>query len=262
MRRTLSSAALVLALALIACASGPSRKDLEASRIRYDLGVQAIQDGNIQEALKELQQAVEANPKFAKGYNALGLLYHLSLGRREKAEKAYLKALEIKPDFSEAANNLGALYLDMGRWADAEKLFRQVLDDVLYPTPHLARGNLGWALYKEGRTEEAITELKSAVLTQPKFCQGYRNLGLVYRETDRPKEATEAFSKYVKRCPDQPEAQLQWGLDRLLAGDGEAARGAFDKCIHLSGDSPVAERCVRELNALGGAAGDGGGAAE
>ncbi len=58
----------------------------------------------------------------------------------------------MRPTFSEARTNLANVYLDQGQYDEAIKLYEQVLNDMLYPTPFIAQGNLGWAYYKKGDT--------------------------------------------------------------------------------------------------------------
>ena len=45
---------------------------------------------------------------------------------------------------------------------------------MLYPTPFIAHGNLGWALYKKGETKKAVDHIKAAVTTNPKRCSSSR----------------------------------------------------------------------------------------
>ena len=53
------------------------------------------------------------NPKFAKAYNNLGLLYK-RLGKDQEAGKNFDKALAIKPDYAEAANFRGVIFQNDG----------------------------------------------------------------------------------------------------------------------------------------------------
>ncbi len=250
-RTTLLVALLCLA-PLAGCPHDPA-----GARIRYDLGVQAANEGKIQEAVKALREAIKKDPSFPDAHNAIALLYHVSLGRPDLAEPEYKKALDLKPDYAEAANNYCALLLDLKRWKEAETYCRKALSNVLYPTPHLARGNLAMALYHQGRTDEAITELKAALLTQPKFCVGYRSLGRIYDETGETAKALDAFEHFVKACPDRAEAHFLLGQVRLKTGDVTGAKTAFERCSTLAGTDPVGEQCRRARGALEAAASSG-----
>ena len=45
-----------------------------------------------------------------------------------------------------------------GSYDEAIKLYEQALNDMLYATPYIAQGNLGWALYKKGDDGEGAGE--------------------------------------------------------------------------------------------------------
>lgn len=242
-----------VALAVSACRHGPTAEDIDYAQVRYDLGVSEAEEGNVQSAVRELKTAIERYPDFAEAHNALGLLLHMSLGRQQAAEEAYLEALRIRPGFSEVHNNLGALYLDMGRLEEAEKHLREALDDVVYATPYLAQGNLGWALYLQGSHDEALTQLRSAVIVEPRFCQGHRNLGRIYRELGRHEDAKSAFESFVEHCPSAAEAQYEQGRIRFEEGKSEEAREAFEACLELSPRSEVGKACQRHLDVMSGA---------
>jgi len=230
---------------LVGCPHDPA-----GARIHYDLGVQASSEGRIQDAVKALRESVEKDPSFPDSHYMLGLLYHVSLARPDLAEPEYLKALKLKGDYPEVSNNYCALLLDLKRYAEAEAQCRKALSNVLYPTPHLARGNLAMAIYYQGRVQEAETELRAALLVQPKFCVGYRNLGRIYQETDRAGPALAAFEKFAKFCPQNPQAQQLLGEARLKTGDVTGAKTAFERCSALADAKPVGEQCRRSRQAL------------
>ncbi|MDF1562687.1 MAG: tetratricopeptide repeat protein [Deltaproteobacteria bacterium] len=239
---------LTLPLLLTGCPRDPA-----GARIHYDLGIQASSEGRIQDAVKSLRESVEKDPNFPDARNALGLLYHVSLARPDLAEPEYQKALDLKPEYSEAANNYCALLLDLKRYGEAETLCRQALANVLYPTPHLARGNLAMAMFHQGRVEDAITELKAALITQPKFCAGYRNLGNIYQEIDQAGAALGAYEKFAEHCPENATAQHLLGEARLRTGDVSGAKAAFERCSALADtglSSNLGEQCRRSRAAL------------
>ncbi|MBI5546362.1 MAG: tetratricopeptide repeat protein, partial [Deltaproteobacteria bacterium] len=117
-RRGLIAAAM-LALPLLTgatCAPRPDDKKKDQAVLHYDMGVQALQNNDARTALIEQQKAVELDPDLDLAHNALGLLYHVSYGERDKAVEHYRRALELNPKFSEAYTNLGNVFLDQGRF--------------------------------------------------------------------------------------------------------------------------------------------------
>jgi type IV pilus biogenesis/stability protein PilW len=199
--------AFLLVAGLCACPEDKT-KAIAASKIAYDLGVNHLNANQVRQALDQFLKAVESNPEFPEAHNALGLLY-LGIRDFEKAESHFKKALDLKPDFSDAANNLGRLYLEKGDYDRAIEMFKKALSDMIYPTPQFATGNLGWALYKKGKPNEALEQLRKAVVLDPKFCLGHRWIGMILFETGEGIEAKRAIEKFKEACPSEPEAHFR-----------------------------------------------------
>jgi type IV pilus assembly protein PilF len=239
---------LALALLLSGCKHIPTEKERQTSDIRYNLGVQAQQSGNIQEALSEFQRAVEIDPDNADARNALGILLHLSFRRHAEAIEHYEKALEVRPTFSEARSNLANVYLDQGQYDQAIKLYEQVLNDMLYPTPFIAQGNMGWAYYKKGDTEKALENIKAAVTLNPNFCLGFKNLGLIYEQTGSTEEACKQFGQYREKCPDVADAYMREGVCLAKLGQADTARERLQTCeakADQPAQKPLKDECQR-----------------
>jgi type IV pilus assembly protein PilF len=225
------------------CKHIPTNKEYEASRIHYDLGVQSTQE-NPQQAMMEFQKALELDAEFPEALNAKGLLLHVVFKKLDDAMVALKKAIELKPKFSEAKTNLGNLYMDLKRYDDAIGMYQEALGDILYATPYIAESNLGWAKYKKGLTEEAITHIKTAVTVNPRFCLGYRNLGTIYDETNQTAEACKQFGKYRENCGDFADAHMREGVCLAKLGQLEQARTALETCVSKAGpDNPLKEDC-------------------
>ncbi|NMO16840.1 social motility TPR repeat lipoprotein Tgl [Pyxidicoccus fallax] len=229
-RLALASASLALLLVSAGCAHTPTERERRSAEIHYDLALQAQQAGNLQDALRELNVSLENDPDYPEAHNALGILLHLSFRRPEEAIGHYERALKVRPNFSEARTNLANVHLDQGRYEEAIKLYEQVLNDMLYPTPYIAQGNMGWAYYKKGDTERALESIKAAVTTNPSFCLGYKNLGIIYDETGRTDEACRQFTRYRENCTDVADAYLREGVCQAKRGQVDAAKEAFTQC--------------------------------
>jgi tetratricopeptide (TPR) repeat protein len=225
------------------CKHIPTNKELESSRIHYDLGVQATQTSP-QQAMMEFEKSLELDSEFPEALNAKGLLLHVIFKKHDDAQVALKRAIELKPRFSEAKTNLGNLYMDLKRYDDAIALYQEALGDILYPTPYIAEGNLGWAKYKKGKTDEAIIHIKTAITVNPRFCLGYRNLGTIYDETNQTADACKQFGKYRENCGDIADAHLQEGVCLAKLGQVEQARAALETCVTKAlPDQPIKEDC-------------------
>jgi type IV pilus biogenesis/stability protein PilW len=243
-------AAICLAL-LSAPGCGPTQKNIEAAQIHYDLAINAMENANdAQTALKELQVALQLNPNLADAQNAMGLVLHLMLHRPEQAVPHYLEAMRLDPKNSEIKNNLGACYIELGKYPEAIALFEQALQDVLYRTPFIAQGNLGWALYKNGDVQGAVDHLKIAVQMNPEYCQGYRSLGMIYSDTGKLADARRSFEAFQKHCPQLPEGHYRLGLVLLKLDDQNRARAEFAACAKDQKDQPTTTELGAECERL------------
>jgi len=262
MRLHLNYTGLVVAACVAAsCASSTSVKDRASARIHYDIGVASLGQGDRRGALRELTLAASLNPELAEAHNALGLTYH-ALDHRQEALGHYEKAVELKPGFSEAHNNLGVLLLDMNRYPEAIKHFSRALEDILYPTPSLAEGNLGWAYYKGGDVAKGLRHLRNAVASNPKFCRGYGWLAEIEIERGDAEQLVAYCRRFEKHCLQDPAlakriprsfvAQMKFNLGTgyQKLGELDAARKAFSSCAGNDQPSDLQAKCSKSLGSL------------
>lgn len=255
------SFACLLGLCLAACAHVPTEREIDGAQIHYNLGIQAQQAGDVQSAFKEFQAALDVVPDFAEAHNAIGILLHLSFRRPDEAISHYQKALRLKPLFSDSSfasqvkTNLANVYLDQARYDEAIALYQDALNDMLYPTPYIAQGNLGWALYKRGDAKredqkKAVDAIKAAITTNPKFCQGFRNLGIIYDEQGQTQDACKSFVRYREICPEVADAYYREGVCLAKLGDNVGAKRAFAGCQTKKPSETLREDCQRLLEHL------------
>jgi type IV pilus biogenesis/stability protein PilW len=236
---------------LAGCVTPQQREEnMRAAEVHYDLGVEMAKDGKAREALAEFMKVVELDDTLPEAWNALGLLYYYSLGEAEKADEAFKRAVELRKDFSDAWNNYGTIQLDRGRVAEAVPLFKKALENPLYAERYIAQSNLGWALFKNGEKDAGVSEIRSALLLNPKYCKGYRQLGTIYREGGQAEAALAEFEKYARHCDKEPDAHYQAGLAYAGAGRVDEAKTSFKRCVELAGEKPIAADCGEALAPL------------
>ncbi|WP_242395307.1 tetratricopeptide repeat protein [Anaeromyxobacter oryzisoli] len=252
MRPVLATAVLAAAVlaTLPACAHGPSAKERRTAEIHHDLGVEALRAGKAPDALKEFDDALEANPRFPEAHLGRGLVLELAFGRLDEAEREYRRAIELVPNYSEAHNDLGQLLAKTGRWDDALKEFDAALDNMLYKEPWVARCNRGQALYRRGSRAEGLAEMRACLEIAPAYCDGRRELGRVLLQDGKVKDAIDELEAYARACERRADAHQQLGLARMKAGDVAGARAAFERCKELGEGAAAGEECRRSLNLL------------
>ncbi len=247
--RALHLAAPLLVL-VAGCAHGPSLKEQKTAEIHNDLAVEALRAGRSQEALREYDVALAADPEMPEALMGRGLVMEYGFGKLAEAEANYRKALLVRPAYPEVHNNLGQLLAKTGRTAEALAEFDKALDINLYMEPWVARCNKGQTLHRMGRHEEGLAELRTCLRIAPRYCQGRRELGRILLADGKVSEATVELESYARACPLFADAQLQLGLAKVKGSDAAGARAAFEKCEGMAGETPEGDECRKMLQLL------------
>ncbi len=251
----------LVALCLLGCAHTVAEGDSANARIHHDIALTSMNRGDLRSALRELLAAVELDPNMPQVHNALGLVY-LGMSKVDESIHHYELAVELKPDFSEARNNLGVALMAAGRYDDAIASFKAALGDILYATPSLAEGNMGWAYYLKQDVATGEQHLRNAVADNPKFCRGYEWLARIGLEQDDPDQVVASCKRFQKYCADdaaiarsmapdylrQMQYYLAMGYQKL--GDRGAARRALVECAVLDAEGEFGQKCTQSLRAI------------
>ena len=238
----------------MACSSAEVEKAqrAEKSDFHYRLANGYFHSNSQDLAIRELIAALEIDPMHADSRYLYGFLL---FGRKrfEEAAEHFRKALLAKPDFYAARNILGATYIELERYYDAIATLEPLLREPSYTTPYHAYNNLGLAFLRQGDLRQADKNFRMSVFVNPKFCQGYRNLGLVAMAQRDYAGAVEHMTEATTRCPMYAELHLQRGEALEADRKFDDADQAFKKCAELAGDTGIGRRCRARLrNAAGG----------
>jgi len=238
-------------LLLWACAHVPTQRETEGALAHYDLGIY-VQQTNPQAALYEFNQALALNPRLTEAVHAKAVLFHLAFRRPGEAEALYREALRQKPGYSEAKVNFGNLLAEQGRHAEAVALYEEALNDLMYPTPYLARANLGWAYFQAGNAGLAQANLRQAIAQNPSFCLAYFMLSSVYKTQGNLLAACEQLEMFAMHCPEHADAHRQHGTCLQELQKLKEAAQAFKDCISkaTATEEMLRRSCQRSLEAL------------
>ncbi len=249
------------------CASGPDKREVarKEAEYHYKLAGGFYSEGDVARALGELITSLDRESEHAEAHHLMAVV---RIARREfyDALKHAEKAVALKPGYHDAKNTLGAVYLALGRWDDAVKVFEQLVREPRYSTPYMAHNNLGWALFKLERREEATRQFRKAVFFNPKFCVAFNNLGIAYLDAGRHDDAEKQLRRALSVDPScqQRYAEPHLHLARLYERQSRPADacGQLKICVDKAppgeeqassggGHSPVGKRCERKAAQLG-----------
>jgi tetratricopeptide (TPR) repeat protein len=128
--------------------------DLAEAHLRLS-GVQRLHDWDWKGAEASTRRALELAPGSAEVLRSTGGLFHL-LGRFDEAEVLFRRATEQVN--TGGFSSMGLLYRSMGRLADAERAYRKAIE--LSPQRIAGHHVLAIILAEQGRDAEALAEAK------------------------------------------------------------------------------------------------------
>ena len=98
----------------------------DSDRAQHGLGNILREQGDIQNALFYIQQAIIMQPEIAEYHNTLGMLFQQK-GEFEKAVTFHRRAINLDPQYAAAFCNLGVAFKNLKRAEEAITAYRQAL---------------------------------------------------------------------------------------------------------------------------------------
>lgn len=180
-------------------------------REHMQAGNLALQQGQLQDALKAYQSAIKFRPKNSETQYILAETY-FQLEEYEKARDAFIVFLASEPNNINALNYIGYIYERLRSYENAAKYFEKVLktaEDDLYALNHLALA------YKQlNRLDEAETLLRKALKIDPD-CKHpdsenlHNYLGLIHLQRGEIGDAIAEFRNSIRIFPHDIWARQQ-----------------------------------------------------
>jgi tetratricopeptide (TPR) repeat protein len=114
----------------VSTAGSPSSTD--TAGLHFDAGLELQEDGRLEEAISEFDEAIRLSPVFAGACNERGITYS-KLGFPSLAILDYGDAIRFDPQFAEALTNRGREFSGLGQYDRAI----QDLDEAIRVEPEL-----------------------------------------------------------------------------------------------------------------------------
>jgi tetratricopeptide (TPR) repeat protein len=252
------------------------------ARAAYKRGMTFFSEGNLEQAINSLEEAVADYPQYVRALNDLGVTL-MKVDRLDEAAERLRSAVDIgkrlfhprmnlgivlnrQRKFTEAIEVLDPLYheyhtvvevnlayaeaLDGARkFADAENVYRAVMaahkiDEKIY---NLVEFKLGVLLNRAGRFREAAAELENVVTRDPTIVNAHLQLGGALMQLQRLDRAeTELLRAYELGGPVAGAAQLLLGHVYYQQRRFKDAERAFEQYLTDIPSAPNATQ-VRTL---------------
>jgi type IV pilus assembly protein PilF len=147
-----------------------AQKRRDAAQIRVELGQRYMEQGKLELAMDNLQKALRYDDNYADAHTVIAVLYE-RIGNVEEAGKHYERAVELAPKSGDTNNNYGQFLCAKGNYDEAQKYYIQAMKDPFYKTPAVLYANAGVCLVDHGggvRLDEAEQDFRRALEVDPK----------------------------------------------------------------------------------------------
>ena len=135
---------------------------------------------------------------------------------------------------SNTDSNLGVALQKAGRVQEAIVHYEEALRAA--PDDATAHYNLGTALEEAGRVPEAIAHWEQAVQIRPDFVEAHDNLGVALVHSGRVPEAIAHYEQALRIKPDFARSHYNLGVALTRLGKATEAIGHFEQALRINPD--------------------------
>lgn len=177
----------------------------QAAIAHNNLGLAYYDLKKYQEAIKNLNRAIEIDPRFDDAYNNLGIIYS-DLGNYQEAIKNYDKAANLYPLHRDVYLNRCGAYIRIGNYRQAIMDCTEAIK--INPLDEAAYYNRGLAHYNLGIYQQALNDLTSAIKINPDDALAHRTISMVYLKLGNYQEAIKAIEQSILIDPTDAKTRL------------------------------------------------------
>jgi tetratricopeptide (TPR) repeat protein len=230
--------ALAAVLCLIGLLSGCNFDRAEASA-KMKEALAEYQNGSTTDAIKELKEAHEMDPTWAKPALNLAQIYHDQLGEYENAERYYREAMSRDPDNKKIPYKLGTVLADMDRHDESVSVLKTAVQE--HPNYAKAWFRLGESQVAMGDYPDAVDSYMKSIEANPRMKIGdedpggaaYHSLGDLYIRFDFNDKALKVYENGILNNPEAPRLHHGQGLAQLKLERYQQAAESFRKALEL-----------------------------
>jgi tetratricopeptide (TPR) repeat protein len=208
----------------------------------YLRGIGYLQDyqkpENIQSAIAEFGQALQADPNYGRAYAGMGEAYWRGFRQSNRtndwitlAAANCTKALALSSDTAESHSCMGDVYNERGQYQAAASEFQKAV--ALDKTQINALRGLADANEKLGNLPAAEDTYRQAMNLRPQYWAGYNWLGAFYFRQARYADAVRMFQRVVMLAPQNFQGYYNLGGALAIQGKYPESIQALKRSIEL-----------------------------
>ena len=164
----------------------------------FNLALSYYEMGQLDPAVPHLQAALALEPYYTRAEELLGTIWSQKKDYA-RARASFEHLLKIAPDNYAAQFNLGVIAAFEGKWDEGESRLRRVLQtDSNSADAHNALGSL---YLRRGALAQAKASFANAIRLRPAFAWAHYNLGLALDREDKKEDAAREFRAALDADP-------------------------------------------------------------
>ncbi len=199
-------------------------------------------------AARNASLALRYNPASATGLFSHALVQMYS-GKTEAALDFFARSLHADPGNPETLLYKAQAFRDLGRWPQAEQVYRDILKER--PNYWPAWDELGWIRARQARYKDAEAAYNFAASVAPNVAMPVANLATMYLEQGRRDEAMAACERSLKVAPNE-DAYLLLGDMAFSDGRYSAALDNYQRAAALMPGDHLVWRNIGDCYAVQG----------
>ncbi|HZY45477.1 MAG TPA: tetratricopeptide repeat protein [Anaerolineae bacterium] len=210
-----------------------------------DAGRSALQSGDANKAITELEKLITDQPASAPAHLLLGQAY-FKAGRKDDAKSQFQAGFSLDPAATlvitstdaEEVFLTGNVHATLGQFDQALQAYSTTLQ--IDPSKAGAYTNIGVVYYQTGKLDIAVQQFQQALAIDPKDADTNYLLGAAYVQKNDLENAAKFFQTALMLDPNSTAAYIGLGNVDLLRKNYEQAVTNLQKALNLQPDSPEA----------------------
>lgn len=244
----LATTLLVALVGLYGCSSPPDKAGAAAHLAK---GKDFLEQDLVEEALKELKEAVKCDPTDAEAHTELSK----ALDDNNQGNQAMLEmeiAVKLAPDDADKADRYVAMLEDFGKYEKAIETEKKLL--AMRPNDAMLKRQAAWLFEQVGDHKTALSLIRDAVKADPNEEHGWYTYGKMLNDMGKSTEAVQVLKQGLKKCPESNEIYYEIGLILSASKRPYEAVAPLKKAIELAGEDgdADAEDLLKRLNKAAG----------
>jgi tetratricopeptide (TPR) repeat protein len=243
---------LLIALLFGACTSSEKRIEKEREKnpkYQYNVGIFYLNNGQPDEAITYLENALTLQPRFDLALDGMGLAMTMK-GKFNEAIKYFQECLEVNPTLTDAHNHLGSVYQELGALDQAERHFLAAVGDETYHSRELPLYNLARLYYLQEKNDLAMEYVTRAIMVNRRLSMAHNLKGLIYERLKKYPEAISSYQAALDQLPEDINLIYNLAGARFKNGDYRTAKKLFESIQEKVVDPDMKSNVSRYLEMI------------